>query len=89
MAEEKKQKLRTVYEYSARLLSGEVVEMSDYKGKVLLVVNVAGLSDVATVNFTQLNEVAEKFKDVLRVLAFPCNQFGNQVIFFIFHHGSL
>lgn len=35
--------IRTVYEFSARLLSGELVSLARYRGQVLLIENVASL----------------------------------------------
>lgn len=54
------------------------VKLSDYKGKVLLIVNVASKCGF-TKQYTGLQEVYEKYKDQgFEVLAFPCNDFGGQ-----------
>lgn len=52
--------------------------MSDYKGKVVLIVNTATKCGLAP-QFDGLESLHEKYKDKgLVVLGFPCNQFANQ-----------
>ncbi len=67
-----------VYEFSAKSLDGKDIEMAQYKGDVLLIVNTA-----SKCGFTGQYEGLEQLhKDLapkgLRVLGFPCNQFGAQ-----------
>jgi len=53
--------------------------MSKYRGKVVLVVNVASLCGLTDANYKQLAEVYDRLHDQgLEILAFPCNQFGSQ-----------
>lgn len=53
--------------------------MSEFKGKVLLVVNVASKCGYTSVNYDQLGKMLDKhYDDGLRVLLFPCNQFAFQ-----------
>jgi len=66
------------YEGQARSLSGELVSMSDYAGKVVLIENTASLWGTTSRDFLQMNELCEKFPGQLAVLAFPSNQFGHQ-----------
>ena len=54
------------------------VSLSDFKGKILLIVNVASACGF-TPQYTGLQALYEKYKDQgLEILAFPCNQFGSQ-----------
>jgi len=54
------------------------VKLSDYKGKVLLIVNVASKCGF-TKQYDGLQEIYEKYKDQgFAVLGFPCNDFGSQ-----------
>nr|CCA21206.1 phospholipid hydroperoxide glutathione peroxidase pu [Albugo laibachii Nc14] len=66
------------YELSDMALgTKEIITMDRYKGKVVLVVNVATKSNVATVNFQDLVYLHDKYHaQGLAILAFPCNQFG-------------
>ncbi|KAJ7545868.1 hypothetical protein O6H91_08G013900 [Diphasiastrum complanatum] len=59
--------------------SGKDVNLGLYKGKVLLVVNVASQCGLANTNYTELSEIYSKYKDQgFDILAFPCNQFAEQ-----------
>ena len=54
------------------------VNLSDYKGKVLLIVNVASECG-NTPQYTGLEEIYEKYHpEGFEILAFPCNDFGGQ-----------
>ena len=66
---------QTIYEYSAKDLSGKEVHFSDYKGKVLLIVNTASECGF-TPQFGTLEELYEMYKDRgFGVLGFPSSQF--------------
>ncbi|CAH0516964.1 unnamed protein product [Peronospora belbahrii] len=55
------------------------VNMAEYKGKVVLVVNVSSKCGLTPTNYPELQQLYEKYKDEgLVVLAFPCNQFAGQ-----------
>ncbi len=59
-------------------MEGETISLSDYKGDVLLIVNVASECG-NTPQYKGLEEIYEKYKDKgFEILAFPCNQFGGQ-----------
>ena len=68
----------TVYDFEARQIDGEPIALSQFKGKVLLIVNTASQCGF-TPQFAGLEELHEKYADQgLVVLGFPCNQFGAQ-----------
>jgi len=60
-------------------IDGEIVDLSTYKGRVCVVVNVASKWGKTKVNYSQLEQLYIKYGAAkLAVLAFPCNQFGGQ-----------
>lgn len=66
------------YDYKVKNISGEEVSMSDYNGKVVLIVNTASKCGF-TKQYEGLEELYEKYKDQgFVILGFPCNQFGAQ-----------
>lgn len=73
-----KKSMTTVYDFSLTDKNGHEVSLSDYKGKVLLIVNTA-----TGCGFTpQYNELEAMYRnmraDGLEIIDVPCNQFGNQ-----------
>jgi glutathione peroxidase len=59
-------------------LAGDAASLSDYRGKALLVVNVASQCGL-TPQYTQLEKLHESYGERgFSVLGFPCNQFGAQ-----------
>jgi glutathione peroxidase len=59
-------------------ITGKEVNLADYKGKVVLMVNVASKCGL-TPQYEELEGLFEKYQGQgLTVLAFPCNQFGKQ-----------
>ena len=70
--------MTTVHDFSAQLADGSEVSLSDYKGKVLLIVNTASKCGF-TPQYEDLERVHAEYRDRgFSVLAFPCNQFGAQ-----------
>ena len=68
----------TVHDFTVKSIDGKDVKMSDYKGKVLLIVNVASKCG-ATPQYEQLQALQAKYESKgLVVVGFPCNQFGGQ-----------
>lgn len=66
------------YQLNANNPQGRPIEMSAYKGKVVLVVNTATQCGL-TPQFEGLERLWEQYRDQgLVVLGFPCNQFGSQ-----------
>ena len=70
--------MKTIYDFKAQNLKGEDVDLSNYKGKVVIIVNTASKCGF-TPQFAGLEELYKKYKENgLVILGFPCNQFGNQ-----------
>jgi len=68
----------SIYDIPVKDIDGKDTSLSAYKGKVLLVVNVASKCGY-TPQYAALESIYEKYKDKgLVVLGFPCNQFGHQ-----------
>jgi glutathione peroxidase len=68
----------TVHDFQATTIDGEEVALSTYKGRVLLIVNVASQCGF-TPQYTGLEQLYEKYgAQGFVVLGFPCNQFSNQ-----------
>jgi glutathione peroxidase len=68
----------SIYDFKFNNAQNEEVLMSDYKGKVLLIVNTASKCGL-TGQYEGLETMYEDLKeDGLEVLGFPCNQFGAQ-----------
>lgn len=66
------------YDLSAATPQGNQIEMSQFKGKVVLVVNTATKCGLAP-QFEGLEQLHQQYKDKgLVVLGFPCNQFADQ-----------
>ncbi|MCY9665398.1 glutathione peroxidase [Paenibacillus alginolyticus] len=68
----------SIYNIDVQTISGETKSLSEYKGKVLLIVNTASACGL-TPHYKGLQSLYEQYQDQgLVVLGFPCNQFGGQ-----------
>jgi len=68
----------SIYDYKVKDIDGNEVAMSEFKDKVLMIVNVASKCGF-TPQYEGLQKLYDAYKDQgLVVLAFPCNQFGAQ-----------
>ncbi|KAH7701601.1 glutathione peroxidase [Aphelenchoides avenae] len=69
----------TIYQFEALDADGNKVSLEKYRGKVVLIVNVASKCGLTNSNYTQLKETLEKYHGKgLEIACFPCNQFGGQ-----------
>lgn len=67
-----------IYDYKVKDAEGNMVDLQDYKGKVLLIVNTATGCGF-TPQYEGLQDLYEKYQaQGFEILDFPCNQFGNQ-----------
>jgi glutathione peroxidase len=68
----------SIYDFQAQTLDGKEVSLGQYKGDVVLIVNTASKCGF-TPQYQGLEELHQKFSSRgLKVLGFPCNQFGEQ-----------
>ena len=67
-----------LYDLTVKDAKGNDVSLSDYKGKVLLIINTA-IRCGFTPQYSELQDLYDKYKDKgFEILDFPCNQFANQ-----------
>lgn len=67
-----------IYDFKVKAQDGSEVSLSDFKGKVLLIVNTATGCGF-TPQYEELQDIYDAHqKDGLEILDFPCNQFGEQ-----------
>nr|WP_035356010.1 glutathione peroxidase [Edaphobacter aggregans] len=70
--------VRQIYGYKLKTIDGEPTSLATYKGKVLLLVNVASACGY-TPQYSALESVYEKYKDQgLVIVGIPANNFANQ-----------
>ena len=70
--------MTSAYDFEAVDIDGKTVSLSDYRGKALLIVNVASKCGF-TPQYTGLEKLWQDYRARgLVVLGFPCDQFGNQ-----------
>ncbi len=68
----------SVLDYDVKTIDGDMVNLTQYTGKVLLIVNTASKCGF-TPQYEGLEELYRKYKDKgFEILGFPCNQFKSQ-----------
>lgn len=67
----------SVYDISIFSLSGKIIDLSNFKRKHILFVNVASKCGF-TPQYKDLETLSQTYKDKLVVIGVPCNQFGKQ-----------
>ncbi|MFK4302398.1 glutathione peroxidase-family protein [Paenibacillus sp. RC254] len=68
----------SIYDYSAVAMNGKEISLSDFKDKVVLIVNTASQCGF-TFQYQDLQRLYDHYKDRgLVILGFPCNQFADQ-----------
>ena len=78
MAQNQAKDMKTVYDFSLKDKKGHEVSLSQYKGKVLLIVNTATGCGF-TPQYEDLEAMYHRLKDKgLEILDVPCDQFGHQ-----------
>lgn len=69
---------KTLHDFTARTIDGEVFDFSTLKGKKVLIVNIAS-ECMLTSQFKKLQELYEEYGgDDFEIVGFPCNDFGGQ-----------
>ena len=69
---------KNLYDFTVKNKKGESISLAEYKGKVVLIVNIATKCGF-TPQLTGLEELWNTYEDKgLVILGFPCNQFANQ-----------
>jgi glutathione peroxidase len=71
------QTLTSIYDIQINSLQGNSINLSNFKDKYLLIVNVASKCGF-TPQYKELQKLHEKYKKSLIVIGVPCNQFGQQ-----------
>jgi glutathione peroxidase len=65
------------YDFKIPSIDGDIIDFSKYKGKKVLIVNVASMCG-NTPQYQKLQELSDKYGDLVTVIGFPCNDFGSQ-----------
>src|SRR5436190_23679572 len=67
----------SIYQFKVASIDGGTIDFSKYKGKKILIVNVASECGY-TYQYEDLQKLSEKYKDKLVIVGFPANNFGEQ-----------
>jgi glutathione peroxidase len=68
---------KTIYDFRIRTLEGEEITLEKFKGKKMLIVNVASECGY-TPQYKNLEALYEKYREKVTVIGFPANNFGGQ-----------
>jgi glutathione peroxidase len=69
---------KSIHQFKAKTIEGELLDFSSLKGKKILIVNTASKCGF-TPQYKELEDLYEKYKDKnFVIIGFPCNQFGSQ-----------
>lgn len=68
---------QSIYNISINSISGEPINLKEYKGKKILIVNTASECGF-TGQYKDLENLYKTYKEKLVVIGVPCNQFGGQ-----------
>ncbi|MBT8272418.1 MAG: glutathione peroxidase [Bacteroidia bacterium] len=71
------ERIASVYHIKINSLQGQPIDLSDFKGKKILIVNVASKCGF-TSQYKDLQKLHEAYSDRLQIIGVPCNQFGKQ-----------
>jgi glutathione peroxidase len=67
----------SIYSLSVNTISGETIKLSEFKGRKILIVNTASKGRFYQ-QYGELEQLHQKYKDNLVIIAFPSNDFGNE-----------
>jgi glutathione peroxidase len=73
----RKKASESIYDVKINSLQDKPINLSEFKGKKILFVNVASKCGF-TPQYRELQELHEKYNDKLIIIGLPCNQFGSQ-----------
>src|SRR6218665_3051774 len=66
-----------IYNYSIPSVSGDTIRFTDYRGKKILLVNIATGSTYVS-QLGALKQLQDEYGDKANIVAFPSNSFGNE-----------
>jgi len=70
----------SIYDFTVKDTYGNDVSLEKYRGYVVLIVNIASQCGLTKNNYAKLTTLHNQYHDKgLRILSFPCNQFGSQM----------
>lgn len=68
---------QSVHDFTITSIEGEKVDLAQFKGKKILLVNTASNCGY-TKQYKELQELQDRYQDDLVIIGFPANNFGNQ-----------